>query len=1004
MLKGTDYLRVAIAMALMVARVQGGALFTDANRKALKAEWDGDGARIVVGENVPPAFIYYPGEDVVVDVIAPGEASAVEVRPINTLFCKPDRDVRIPTFGSPDVVCPYGTAKDGMLPETRDTDTSCRIVLPVPDSFGTYALILKRAPGVSSVDRHFLGTVARVPRPNAIADPLSAAPVFGEGQGQRFAELARVGVRIVRCEISWDGTSAADYDWRHFDAMAESLRACGMKALFMLGAVGPKAYAMPGLGQPIPGAVTDDWDGSYYHGNADWGCDPARFDDYAEWVEAFCRRYWEGGNGVLWGLENFNEPWEGGGISGYARDCVTYREWHRRMARAAHSVSEDIMICAASFAQDTEDKFYSEGPRRDGTFEADEFIDVYTDHYASLSKSYGPMVAKLHGKISIEDETWRAISEYQLPQLVCQSLASGQRAMACWHPDVLFDAHEPGGPVFPTPLVLSTAVFNSFVGGRDFMRLAFQDHLPWLLQFGDDDDPFGVCVYFGQMLTGGARTPASSPRGRLWGEVDAIPGGRLVLENADGALHFFGPDGNPVFEESDTVELPLDARAFYIRSDRGPSAIRDAFERAEIRGKCAVEILPRDFTETPDGPDLMLRVELVNRLPQPVEGMLGAAAESAVLGVSATIGAPVVLAPGEHAVVEFPIESLAPAGSYPCHFVFECDEGRRAVSEPIRFAVARRLTPEIDGGLEDWDGIPAVVIAGERTGPDADELARKPWSRMTLEINAPQVAAIDAGGADWETLLARLPREALVAELRMAWDKRNIYIAARVRDATPQTDKVRMATRDEDAYFHSAESDSTEPWKSWLEKYDPAGAHSFAEATHVYRRKPNDNAYTGDELQLLFDVIDGYGDLAPATEVPRGFNAVPDTDYEFCVYQCADGAPEAWKLLAPGVPRMHDWPRQPRGRVSTGVAKGVRAAIRQEGDIRFYEVAIPRGALGDLRLRGGTGFRFGFIVNDNHGARVAYGCDKAACKDNGLTAHSYWRASPSCDIEWKLVE
>ena len=37
------------------------------------------------------------------------------------------------------------------------------------------------------------------------------------------------------------------------------------------------------------------------------------------------RRYWKDGKGALWGFENYNEPWEGGGISGWARDLVQYR-------------------------------------------------------------------------------------------------------------------------------------------------------------------------------------------------------------------------------------------------------------------------------------------------------------------------------------------------------------------------------------------------------------------------------------------------------------------------------------------------------------------------------------------------------------------------------------------------------------------------------------------------------------------------------------------------------
>ena len=51
--------------------------------------------------------------------------------------------------------------------------------------------------------------------------------------------------------------------------------------------------------------------------------------------------YWDNGNGALWGVENFNEPWEGGGISGWARDCVEYREIQELIPGPLRSVIQD---------------------------------------------------------------------------------------------------------------------------------------------------------------------------------------------------------------------------------------------------------------------------------------------------------------------------------------------------------------------------------------------------------------------------------------------------------------------------------------------------------------------------------------------------------------------------------------------------------------------------------------------------------------------------------------
>jgi len=184
-----------------------------------------------------------------------------------------------------------------------------------------------------------------------------------------------------------------------------------------------------------------------------------------EMDEEFVKRYWDNGNGALWGVENYNEPWEGGGISGWARDCLQYREIQKLISRAAKSVDPRVRVLGASSIMNTEDKLYS-----DGSEEFDQYIDVFTDHYVVPRGCYGPMVARARGKESMETETWFVGTEYQLPQGVAQILASGQNHVSPWHPRVLFE-NVPGGnekSIIPSPVVAATAAFNYFVTGRPF--------------------------------------------------------------------------------------------------------------------------------------------------------------------------------------------------------------------------------------------------------------------------------------------------------------------------------------------------------------------------------------------------------------------------------------------------------------------------------------------------------------------------------------------------------
>lgn len=952
--------------------------------------------RLVSGN--APAFLYHPGESV--DLTFTFEKGAVaddgrytlEIQGVHTR--RPNKATTyIDPFGFPDILNLDGDAV--RHPVRLDFGDKQEVTfevkgVPVPERFGTYCLILLKGEGKRKEDRILVGSVARLLETRADA-VVENTPIFGEGQifsgfktkSEASKAYQRMGIRGVRCEISWRGPrDDGSYDWSEYDALVADLKAGGIRAMFTLGGVTSTRYGIPTIHQPTPAAVDPNWDGSPYGGRADWGCAPKHFAEYGEWIKAFSERYWEGGKGALWGFENFNEPWEGGGISGYARDCVSYRDWQRYLARAAHSVSKDIRICAASSIMNTEDKFFSEGPRADGTHEFDEFLDVFTDHYVPPNNAYGPMVAKKHGKFSVENETWLVISEYLLPQIMCQWMAAGQQAVSPWHPTVLFQggAGCPQNFHCPSTVPVATAAFNHFVTGLRFEKLAFRDHLPWLFQFGSDDDPDGVCVLFGQLLTRGGPTPQDQPEGRLWAQVDAVDGGTITLDNADGALRFYDVAGNEIHQGTKAVILDLGILPAYIQSPKGPALVAERVRTGTIKDKYPAEILPRDFTRRITDKELFLQVELANRLNRPITGRLTVKPPDGF--EVANQGEAVTVAAGETKAVAIRFSKVAEDASnqYPFEFVFDTDAGRCAYRETLNVCIAAKGGRTIDGDLSDWADVPGVTLVGKDKQISADELARKPWLR----------------------LLEDLPQGALIAEIKLAWDENFVYVAARVNDDSPQMDKPRMEGRDEDAYFHSAASDNEEPWKSWLAKHAPG--QSFAQVPYVYKKKPFGNSYSGDQLQLAFNVTDDWHDLEPTTDrVPYGFHAVPDTDHEFSAYLCADGKSELWNLLGPGMPRIHDWPHQPRGKVTTHPTPGSRHVVKQQGNTRIYELAIPQAALGNLELAAGTTFKFAFFVGNDRQPKILYGEDKAVTKSNGLTMHPYWLVSPSCEVVWRLA-
>jgi hypothetical protein len=183
---------------------------------------------------------------------------------------------------------------------------------------------------------------------------------------------------------------------------------------------------------------------------------------------------------------------------------------------------------------------------------------------------------------------------------------------------------------------------------------------------------------------------------------------------------------------------------------------------------------------------------------------------------------------------------------------------------------------------------------------------------------------------------------------------------------------------------------------------------SYTLASHVYAR-PSwlDRPHAGDTLQVGFDVLPGWehhGMRLGSNTVPTGFHAMPDTDYEYCAYACVDGMSEIWRYLAPGVPRTHGSPRQPKSPKDQGSVKGGRCTVIRDGTLLIYELAIPWTELEGWKPR--VGQRFGGIVriNDNAGPPLTFGMGKSATKDNSLSLHPFHEPKPSCGVEWVLGE
>lgn len=173
----------------------------------------------------------------------------------------------------------------------------------------------------------------------------------------------------------------------------------------------------------------------------------------------------------------------------------------------------------------------------------------------------------------------------------------------------------------------------------------------------------------------------------------------------------------------------------------------------------------------------------------------------------------------------------------------------------------------------------------------------------------------------------------------------------------------------------------------------PANVRRFS-----YRRNPDlpsGNAPGHDNVQIAFNV------LPPAQKrmhdklpgLPPRFTTYSDTDYEYALNPIAPafgGGFEVWRLLAPGLPRKHFYPRQPKAR-DEGAVEGARMTSRRIGNTRILEAAIPWAEIPhvDAARRANRPIKFSFRVNDNNGPALELAQNRSVAKIN-----------PSFHVDW----
>ena len=838
-------------------------------------------------------------------------------------------------------------------------------------------------------------------------------------QRERLAILTRLGFKAVRWEFGGmtgmqpDGT----IDWKTLDGPLGLMEQARLKLCVTLGAVPYWAMIYRGPAATITTQMQD-------HTPA-----PKFLDRYQQWVTAFCNRFWKSGNGSLWAIECWNEPWEPLSTSGWESDGAHYREVFRRLADGAHAVDPKIQTVAAGSIMNTEDKFLT-GDDREQWMNR---IDAITDHYVMPPTNYSSMVARSYGKKVFETETWGVTTDMMAYQFIAQFLACGDMMVNPTNSSQMY-YFTPGSrdeTQFPRPVNVSLAAINRFLTGRPFQRMLFLKSAPFAFQFGQDPD--AVVILLGR-LRPNLSAFGGGIHDSLWWQFNLTQGGTITIDNQDGGLEFYDYAGNRVYAGEQHITLPMDLEATYIRSPQGGVAlIRDRLGSARIEGVRPVEIIARDMGAAVDTQGAHLTTTVHNLLNRRITGSLTITPPASMQFRSSSVE--IELSAGDSKDVIFDIDKAipSPANAYDFQWRFDGPDGHADWAETLHVLLARKSPRKMNGDLAEWASDLPVLVRSTGKKVDATVQAWQPFNKIVEQ--APDTS---------------------FAEVKAAYDDQYMYVVARVNRAAPGTLHPRVSSWNEDSFFHGAAED--EFYESTLAKYEKFLAEDlknaenvkrleqdpgwpkfqeflkvhpevqeamkgdqplfyfnhrrnnqpikWADASYVYRRDffP-EGPIGGDLFQVGFNALPGYAHHhidVDTDRVPEGFHAMPDTDYEYSAYDCSDGGTELWRLLAPGVPRGHHFPRQTRSQFDQGPVRDGRCVVKREGKVTIYEISIPWTELKEWKPQPGQTFGFTFKAASAEGPAVIFGEGKSATKSNGLSLHPYWEAKPSCGVRWTL--
>jgi len=693
--------------------------------------------------------------------------------------------------------------------------TNLTLAPDLPETFGGYAVIFD----LGKHGRRLATSVVRTFKANP--QPIQYPKQALDDIGADF--LSRIGVQAIRMGISYIPTTHRDYvaEMEKLDRKLKEYKDNNITVLLMF-MEGP---ALIPLGNPR--SFLDDKN-TFLKTKQDYVWLPELDADFQKFVKNICvSNGWP--KGCVTGVHLWNEPWEGISISGWQADMLRYREIYTAMANGvleARKEGADLLIGGCDSNSNAWDKLFA-----DGKMDFLPIFDFLSIHYQGMeSPCLYPQWnnRKDHkGRVLIWDtESWVGNTDDRIGTVVATNRSAGyDRSMGIYGGYMISRPHTGEGTrqtirttegtkeIEAVPSVWSPAAamgaVQHLIGERDFKELLFKNGLPWVMVFDGyntnaDDGTIMVCGDIGEAFGSEnvlfrsvrgtqeanekaairekiGQLPKDSPEleklQQQLSEYKALTCGKMTIK-VDPSFSLYDFYGNKVATKNGQIEIPLSFQGYFLRTDgtkgsfaRLTSALRQGF----IEGYEPVEIVAKDMISRIEDKPVM-HLQITNILNRSVTGTI-----QLKLG-NLTVKTPDKLTLKSNETRIIPVQIISgnstTDNAYPIEVVFDAGkDGKAYHQETMHVNVISKLTPAIDGKLDEWGkSVPQSVSAG-KTSLSVTEAAWYPFK------NFDKKAAGLANGY-------------------LAYDDQYFYFAAKVADNTPHPGTYRFETRDDDEFFY----------------------------------------------------------------------------------------------------------------------------------------------------------------------------------------------------------